>query len=89
MMPDGGKLYFSATSDDSRLELIIKDENTRLQSNELQKILDNYYYTDKNDNTINGLAVPKFLIETMNGTLKIEIKESGTSYRITFPRVFS
>lgn len=89
MMPDGGKLYFSAGSEDSEANLVIKDESGGLRNDEIHKALESHYFIDKNNCTINGLAVPKFLIKAMNGSFNIENTGSGILYRITLPRAFS
>ncbi len=89
LMHNGGKLYYSSSSDESKVELIIKDESNSKEFGNLHSALESYYFTLKNEQTVFGLAIPKFLIEAMNGILILETTDSGVMYKITFPRAFS
>lgn len=89
LMPDGGKLYYSSTSDDSQVELVIKDESNVKEIANLNNALESYYFTLNDERLIIGLAIPKFLIEAMNGKINLEMTDGGVMYRITFPRAFS
>ena len=89
LMPDGGKLFYSTSSDESQVELIIRDESNVNEIGTLQNALENYYFTLKDDRPIFGLAIPKFLIEAMNGKFVLKTTDNGVTYKINFPRAFS
>ena len=88
-MTAGGNLFFSGNTDNSKLELIIKVESNKKIINTNKGIWNFYIPINDNKNNISGLAVPKFLIESMNGLLNFEQTESGLIFKISFNKAFS
>lgn len=85
MMKQGGNLYFSSQVDDAKVRLTIKDES-KIEGNEHeQKFFDPSYTGSNGENLGLSLAITKFIIESMNGSINLQPSDSGTSYLVSFP----
>ena len=85
MMKQGGNLYFSSQVDDAKVMLTIKDES-KIEGNENeQKFFDPAYTGSNGENLGLSLAITKFIIESMNGSINLQPSDSGTSYLVSFP----
>jgi len=85
MMKQGGNLYFSSQVDDAKVMLTIKDES-KIEGNENeQKFFDPSYTGSNGENLGLSLAITKFIIESMNGSINLQPSDSGTSYLVSFP----
>lgn len=85
MMKQGGNLYFSSQVNDARLMLTIKDENKIEPNDNVQKFFDSAYTSSNGENLGLSLAITKFIIESMNGSINLEPSDSGISYLVSFP----
>jgi nitrogen-specific signal transduction histidine kinase len=85
MMKQGGNLYFSSQVDDAKVMLTIKDENKIEVSENEQKFFDPAYTGSNGENLGLSLAITKFIIESMNGSINLRSSDSGTSYLVSFP----
>jgi len=85
MMKQGGNLYFSSQVNDDKLMLTIKDENKIEANDNAQKFFDPSYMGSNGENLGLSLAITKFIIESMNGSINLQPSDSGTSYLVSFP----
>ena len=85
MMKQGGNLYFSSQVNDAKLMLTIKDENKIELNDNVQKLFDPSYMGSNGENLGLSLAITKFIIESMNGSISLEPSDSGISYLVSFP----
>ena len=85
---DGGIISFSTSTNNNNLLLKISDNGTGIPKDELPYIFDRFYRTDKSRNRQSGgsglgLSIVKYLIESHNGTIKINSELSkGTEVLI-------
>ncbi len=85
MMKHGGNLYFSSQVDDSRVVLNITDGN-KIDSNDLPDKVFNPGFTNSNGESLGlSLAIAKFNIEALNGSINLQRSDSGTSYLVSIP----
>lgn len=87
MMPQGGKIYFSNQIDDYNVDLIIKDESTGISKDIADKIFDLFYTDNQQEKVGLGLAISRYILEGMQGKLKIESSETGIKYLISLPKL--
>ena len=85
LMKQGGNLYFSCQEESANAVLTIKDENKFIKSNHLENIFNPAFNNDIDEKIGLSLAISKFIIESMDGTIKISIDDSGTSYSVSIP----
>ena len=85
MMKQGGNLYFSSQVNDAKLMLTIKDQNKIELNDNVQKLFDPSYMGSNGENLGLSLAITKFIIESMNGSISLEPSDSGISYLVSFP----
>ena len=89
---DGGIISFSASTNNNNLLLKISDNGTGIPKDELPYIFDRFYRTDKSRNRQSGgsglgLSIVKYLIESHNGTIKINSELSkGTEVLISIKK---
>jgi signal transduction histidine kinase len=67
--------------------LTIKDSN-RINLNILEKVFDPDFTGNNNENIGLSLAISKFIIESMNGSIKLEASDTGTTYLVSIPILF-
>ncbi len=84
LMKQGGNLYFSSSIESINIVLNIKDGN-KINSEDLDKVFDSNFTGGTNENIGLSLAISKFIIESMNGSIKLEASESGTTYLVSIP----
>jgi signal transduction histidine kinase len=87
MMKQGGNLYFSSQVENSNIILTIKDGN-KISSDDLNKVFDPGFTGGTNENLGLSLAISKFIIESMNGSIKLASSESGTTYVVSIPILY-
>lgn len=85
MMKHGGNLYFSSNVENAKVMLTIKDENIIEGNDNEQKFFDPAYTGSNGENLGLSLAITKFIIESMNGSINVQPSDSGTSYLVSFP----
>ena len=85
MMKHGGNLYFSSQVDDTRMVLIIADGNKIDGNDLLEKVFDPGFTNGSGESLGLSLAIAKFIIESMNGSINLKPTDSGTSYLISIP----
>ena len=89
---DGGIISFSTSTNNNNLLLKISDNGTGIPKDELPYIFDRFYRTDKSRNRQSGgsglgLSIVKYLIESHNGTIKINSELSkGTEVLISIKK---
>lgn len=84
MMKQGGNLYFSSQVENSQVVLIIKDGN-KIPPNDLENIFNPGFTGGTNETLGLSLAISKFIVESMNATIKAESSDSGTTYMVSIP----
>ena len=84
LMKQGGNLYFSSSIESINIVLNIKDGN-KINREDLEKAFDSNFTGGTNENIGLSLAISKFIIESMNGSIKLEASESGTTYLVSIP----
>jgi K+-sensing histidine kinase KdpD len=80
-------LYFSSQIENSNIVLSIKDGN-KIAPNDLEKVFDPGFAVGTNENLGPSLAISKFIIESMNCSIKLEASETGTTYLVSIPILF-
>ena len=91
---DGGIISFSTSNNDNNLLLKISDNGTGIPKDELPYIFDRFYRTDKSRNRQSGgsglgLSIVKYLIESHNGTIKINSELSKGTEVLIFIKKFN
>lgn len=87
LMPENGKLYFSSYVDNQNVILKIKDESKGINDDFINNISENLISETKEDVSVLGLKIAKYLVEVMNAKLIIESSETGIIYLISIPSV--
>jgi len=85
VMKQGGNLYFSTKVEGANAVLTIKDENKFVKANHIEKVFDPAFNNDNDEKIGLSLAISKFIIESMHGTITVKIDDSGTRYLISIP----
>ena len=85
MMKHGGNLYFSSLLEDTKVVLHIADGNKIDKNDLLEKVFDPGFTNSTGESLGLSLAIAKFIIESMNGSINLQSSESGTSYLISIP----
>ena len=84
---ENSKIYITAENTSLFLKIIIKDEGSGIDKEDLKHIFQRFYKTkNSNENSIGiGLPLAKAIIEQSNGYIKIESKVGkGTSFEIKY-----
>lgn len=84
LMKQGGNLYFSSSIESINVVLNIKDGN-KINSEDLENVFDSNFTGGTAENIGLSLAISKFIIESMNGAIKLKASESGTTYLVSIP----
>jgi signal transduction histidine kinase len=85
IMKQGGNLYFSSQVEDTNVVLHIKDGNKIDSKDLLENVFDPGFTNNTNESVGLSLAIAKFIIESMNGSITLQNAESGTSYLVSIP----
>lgn len=85
LMPENGKLYFSSYVDNQNVILKIKDESKGITDDFINNISENLISETKEDVSVLGLKIAKYLVEVMKAKLIIESSETGIIYLISIP----
>ncbi len=80
-MPDGGKIQVSIQSDSRILTVCIIDEGPGVPEDLLEKIWDPFF-TTKEKGTGLGLGIVKNIIESHNGSIRVENRKEGSGVRV-------
>ncbi|GIP39886.1 sensor histidine kinase [Paenibacillus sp. J31TS4] len=84
-MPDGGKVYITATREKQMAVIRIHDEGVGMTQEELER-LGTAFYSTKEKGTGLGLMVSYQIVEAMNGKLKVHsVKHQGTTFTLALP----
>ena len=91
---DGGIISFSTSTNNNNLLLKISDNGSGIPKDELPYIFDRFYRTDKSRNRQSGgsglgLSIVKYLIESHNGTIKINSELSKGTEVLIFIKKFN
>lgn len=85
-MPDGGNLYFSSQHEAENILLSIKDVSHGIKEELIDKIFEPVYRDGEEEKTGLGLAIARYILESMNYNLKLESSITGTIYTIVLPK---
>lgn len=85
VMAQGGNLYFSSHVSGSKVLLTILDENKILNEKHFEQAFDPNFSINEKETIGLSLAIAKFIIESMNGSIVLNKTESGTSYLVSIP----
>jgi len=86
LMPDGGNLYFSSQHEGENILLNIKDVSHGIKEELTDKIYEAVYKDGEIEKTGLGLAIARYILESMNYNLKLESSITGTIYTIVLPK---
>lgn len=84
---ENSKIYITAENTSLFLKIIIKDEGSGIDKEDLKHIFQRFYKTkNSNENSIGiGLPLAKAIIEQSNGYIKVETKYGeGTSFEVKY-----
>jgi C4-dicarboxylate-specific signal transduction histidine kinase len=84
-MKQGGNLYFSSQVEAANVVLNIKDGNKINSKDLLENVFNPGFTNNTNESVGLSLAIAKFIIESMNGSITLQNAESGTSYLVSIP----
>lgn len=85
-MIKGGKIYFSSSLQENQTCLKINEEQANNVSTVISENLFDPFYIDGSNTKIGlGLAIARYIIESMNGNIKVELTETGKSFSIYLP----
>jgi signal transduction histidine kinase len=89
---EGGEITLSCRQSHSSIYLQVKDTGIGIRENDIPKIFDRFYQSDKartaSDGTGLGLSIGKWIIDKHHGKAKVSSSlGKGTLIEITFPRV--
>ena len=90
--PAGGKLHISATENALYQEIIIEDTGCGIAAEDLPHIFERFYKgKNSNDKSFGvGLALARGIINSQNGTIKVENKkEGGAKFTLRFYKELS
>ena len=85
VMAQGGNLYFSNQVNAGKVLLTIRDENKILNEKHFEQAFDPNFSINEKETIGLSLAIAKFIIESMNGSIVLNKTESGTSYLVSIP----
>lgn len=85
LMKQGGNLYFSSQVESSKVVLNIKDGNKIAGKDLSANVFDPGFTINNNESVGLSLAIAKFIIESINGTIILQNEEPGTSYLVSIP----
>lgn len=85
LMKQGGNLYFSSQVESSKVVLNIKDGNKIAGKDLSANVFDPGFTINNNESVGLSLAIAKFIIESINGTITLQNEEPGTSYLVSIP----
>lgn len=71
--------------EDTKVVLHIADGNKIDKNDLLEKVFDPGFTNSTGESLGLSLAIAKFIIESMNGSINLQSSESGTSYLISIP----
>ena len=80
-MPKGGKILVSIDSADSIVNICIEDEGPGVPEELLERIWDPFF-TTKEKGTGLGLGIVKNIIESHNGSIRVENRKEGLGVRV-------
>ncbi|MGG4011382.1 sensor histidine kinase [Bacillus smithii] len=88
---EGGRIYISCRQTSSSITLEVQDNGIGIAKEEIPKIFDRFYQSDKartkSDGAGLGLSIAKWIIEKHNGKVKVDSQlGEGTRFEMTFPK---
>nr|WP_270584778.1 HAMP domain-containing sensor histidine kinase [Bacillus smithii] len=88
---EGGRISISCRQTSSSITLEVQDNGIGIAKEEIPKIFDRFYQSDKartkSDGAGLGLSIAKWIIEKHNGKVKVDSQlGEGTRFEITFPK---
>lgn len=85
LMKQGGNLYFSSQVENAKVVLNIKDGNKINSKDLLENVFDPGFTINNYESVGLSLAIAKFIIESINGSITLQNEEPGTSYIVSIP----
>ncbi len=85
VMKQGGSIYCTSNTAGSNAVLTIRDENKFIKSNHLEDIFNPDFINENGDTIGLSLAISKFILESVGGSISVQPGESGTSYLVSIP----
>lgn len=87
-MPKGGKIYVNTELENKQIKLMIKDNGVGISKEIKNDVFKAFFSAGKENASGLGLAIAKYIIELMKGTITLESrKNKGTTVIITLPLV--
>lgn len=88
---EGGRISISCRQTSSSITLEVQDNGIGIAKEEIPKIFDRFYQSDKartkSDGAGLGLSIAKWIIEKHNGKVKVDSQlGEGTRFEMTFPK---
>jgi two-component system sensor histidine kinase CiaH len=88
---EGGQIYISCHQTPSSITLVVQDNGIGIAKEEIPKIFDRFYQSDKartkSDGAGLGLSIAKWIIEKHDGKVKVHSQlGEGTRFEIIFPK---
>jgi two-component system, sporulation sensor kinase B len=86
-MPEGGSLFITLESDESNIEVIIKDTGIGMNKEQVLRLGEPYFSTKENGTGL-GMMVAFSLIKSMGGSYKVKsVPREGTTFFLNFPKM--
>lgn len=85
VMKSGGNIYFSSNIIDNVVHLTIKDENKTIKEFDLDNLFNPNLFNENGENIGLSLSIAKFIIESMNANIKLQLNNPGLLYQISIP----
>lgn len=84
-MPEGGSIYVKVSAEDNTVTIVFEDEGEGIPQHIMEKIWDPFF-TTKAKGTGLGLGIVKNIIESHEGSVRIDNKPvAGTSVKVILP----
>lgn len=90
--PEGGEVSIKTWKEKDKIYLQVSDTGIGISANDLPRIFERFYRVEKarsrsSGGTGLGLAIVKHLVESHNGTIRVDsIEGEGTTFLITLPK---
>lgn len=87
-MPISGRLTFLAFEEEKKVMIQIFDNGEGMSAEQLSRIGEPYFTTKGREGTGLGMMTVIKIVDMMHGHIKVEsVKERGTTFFLTFPKI--